>query len=107
VVSGDGLLLIVVIVLTQVKAADPIPLPVRKKRHTPTSPLLTSGEIEGRWHPSRSEITSFGFPLSHVGKETAEIAVVSFVPRHFSESNEIGIPVGFWQLLSENSCIEP
>ena len=107
VVSGDGLLLTVVTVPSQVNAADPIPFPVTKERHTPTSPLLTSGEIEGRWHLSRSEITSIGFPLSHVGKETAEMAVVSFVSRHFSESNEIDIPVGFWQLLSENSCTEP
>ena len=106
-VCGKGPFEMVVAAATQVNAADPIPVPVRKERHTPTSPLLTSGEIEGLWHPSRSEITRIGFPLSHVGRETAVIAVVSFASRHLSESKETDMPVGFWQLLSENSCTKP
>lgn len=92
---------------THLKPAEPMPLPVGKERQAPTAPLLTSGEIEGCWHPSRSDISRTGLPLSHVGRDAADIAVVSFVSRHLFASSGTDEPVGFWQLLSENSCTEP
>lgn len=92
---------------TQMTAADPIPLPVGKKRQTPTDSVLTSGEIEGVPHSLRSEIIRFGFPSSHVGREIADIAAVPFVSRQLLESNEVDGPVGFVQPLSENNCTAP
>jgi hypothetical protein len=92
---------------THSNAVDPIVLPDEKNRQAPISPLLTAGDMDGRRHSLRSEMTRTASPLPQEGSDKMATAAAWYVSRQDSAANEIDDPSGELQPLSENNCTEP
>jgi hypothetical protein len=86
------LLGVVVVPVTQTKAAEAMLLPVVKERQSPTFPLEMPVEREGVPQFTTSEMTKMGSPPTQDGRETMEIAAVWFASRHFPGYNGIAVP---------------